>query len=359
MLAWMRGTNYMALLTRTALAAAEAGWLPDAWLRWGVRRLCRERLGDLVVPVSESQQTQLVKFVAEMDAAPIALVPERANSQHYEVPALFFNNVLGPQQKYSCCYWEKGVTDLGQAERRTLEITCERARLENGMSILELGCGWGSLTLWLAKQYPESQITAVSNSSSQRDYITAEAIRRKLNNIDVITADINTFMPVSRFDRVMSIEMFEHLRNHRQIFSRIKSWLMPDGLFFMHIFTHHSQPYFFEDRGADDWMSRHFFSGGMMPCHDLPLSFQDDLKMVKRWWWSGIHYQKTAEAWLKNLDNRRTTVTSIFEQTYGESVANVWCQRWRLFFMACAELFGLERGNVWGVSHYLFEKRPD
>ena len=230
MLAWMRGTNYMALMTRTALAAAEAGWVPDALLRWGVRRLCRERLGDLVVPVSESRQTQLGKFVAEMDAAPIALVPERANSQHYEVPALFFNNVLGPQQKYSCCYWEKDVRDLGQAERRTLEITCERARLENGMSILELGCGWGSLTLWLAKQYPESQITAVSNSSSQRDYITAEAIRRKLNNIDVITADINTFMPVSRFDRVMSIEMFEHLRNHRQIFSRIKSWLMPDGL---------------------------------------------------------------------------------------------------------------------------------
>ena len=234
----------MALATHVALAAAEAGWIPDSWLRWGVRRLCRERLGELETLAAESQQTQVETFVDGMDAAPIALVPERANSQHYEVPALFFNNVLGPQQKYSCCYWEKGVTDLGQAERRTLEITCERARLENGMSILELGCGWGSLTLWLAKQYPESQITAVSNSSSQRDYITAEAIRRKLNNIDVITADINTFMPVSRFDRVMSIEMFEHLRNHRQIFSRIKSWLMPDGLFFMHIFTHHSQPYF-------------------------------------------------------------------------------------------------------------------
>jgi cyclopropane-fatty-acyl-phospholipid synthase len=224
------------------------------------------------------------------------------------------------------------------------------------MRVLELGCGWGSLSLWLAASFPRAAITAVSNSRSQREYIVAEAQRRELQNLRVITADANSFAIDERFDRVVSVEMFEHMRNYAALFERIAGWLQPNGAFFMHIFAHRSAPYEFVDQGPGDWMGRHFFSGGIMPSDDLPLHFQRDLVLAQRWRWSGTHYQKTADAWLDNIDRNREAVMPILAATYGERDAEVWRMRWRMFFMACAELFGFANGQEWGVSHYLFRK---
>jgi cyclopropane-fatty-acyl-phospholipid synthase len=284
-------------------------------------------------------------------------LPQLANEQHYEVPQAFYNDVLGPYGKYSCCFWADGVDNLANAEQAGLEQTCKHAAIEDGMDILELGCGWGSLTLWLASRYPKSSITAVSNSSSQGEYIRKNLAELGLGNVEVITADMNDFNTEKQFDRVVSVEMFEHMRNYRELFKRINSWLAPEGKFFMHIFVHRNTPYVFEDRDNTDWMSRYFFSGGMMPSDDLPLFFQDELKIESRWRWKGTHYQKTAEAWLQNLDENREHVWPVLEQTYGRDFAKMWFMRWRMFFLAVSELFGYRNGNEWFVSHYLFSKR--
>ena len=349
----MRNTRASSL----ALDWIEQGLVPDAVVRAGIRRLVRERLAEICADdpaaISDSAET----FVAALHGAPIAVTPDKANEQHYEVPAAFFREALGRHRKYSACWWPEGVTTLDQAEAAALAATCDRAELADGQRILELGCGWGSLTLWMAERYPASRITAVSNSQSQRAFIEAEARSRRLANLQVVTCDMNGYDAGERFDRVVSVEMFEHMRNWPELFRRVGGWLAADGRFFMHVFVHRASPYLFVERDATDWMSRHFFSGGMMPSDDLALRFQDDLRLIDRWRWDGTHYERTANAWLANMDARRAAIWPILEETYGLAHAAQWWNRWRIFFMSCAELFGYEAGREWWVSHYLFERR--
>ena len=343
--------------TRVALGWVEQGLVPDAVVRSGIRRLLRERLTEIEADDAERSAAVAEAFASALALSPIAVVPEKANEQHYEVPAAFFGAVLGKHRKYSSCWWPDGIESLDAAEAAALAETCKRAGLVDGQDVLELGCGWGSLTLWMAGHYPGSRITAVSNSNSQRRHIEAEAVRRGLGNVRVVTCDMNSFAPEDRYDRIVSVEMFEHMRNWPELFRRVHDWLRPHGRFFMHVFVHRSSPYLFVERDEGDWMSRHFFSGGMMPSDDLALRFQDHLQLVARWRWDGLHYARTANAWLANMDARREAVWPILEQTYGAAQASQWWNRWRIFFMSCAELFEYEGGQQWWVSHYLFERR--
>jgi cyclopropane-fatty-acyl-phospholipid synthase len=340
-----------------AISWVEQGLVPDGVIRAGIRRLLKQRLqeigaGDAIVAADLS-----ARFAAALEHAPVAVLPHKANEQHYEIPAPFFAEVLGQHRKYSSCWWPEGVATLDQAEAAALTATCEHAELADGQDILELGCGWGSLSLWMAARYPAGRITAVSNSHSQRAYIEGEASRRGLANVQVITQNMDAFDTAARYDRVVSVEMFEHMRNWPELLRRVSGWLKPQGRFFMHVFVHRSTPYLFVERDARDWMSRHFFSGGMMPSDDLALHFQDDLRILRRWRWDGTHYQSTANAWLANMDARREHIWPVLEQIYGQSQAALWWMRWRIFFMSCAELFGYEDGQQWWVSHYLFERR--
>lgn len=347
----------MTLKANLAIDWVEQGLVPDTVVRAGIRRLLKRRLAEIAAGDAVRAAERCAAFVEEIRTSPVALVPELANAQHYELPAAFFGQVLGVHRKYSACWWPEGVTTLDEAEAAALARTCARAGIVDGQDILELGCGWGSLTLWMAERYPRSRITAVSNSASQREYIEGEAARRELRNVRIITRDMNAFGIEERFDRIVSVEMFEHMRNWPQLFARVAGWLKPGGRFFMHVFVHRSTPYLFIERDASDWMSRHFFSGGMMPCDDLALHFQDDLRIVDRWRWDGTHYERTANAWLANMDARSAAVRPILESTYGRENAPQWQMRWRIFFMSCAELFGYDRGQQWWVSHYLFERR--
>ncbi len=343
----------MNLVTQAANELAETGFLPDALLRSGIRRLCGLRKAE----VSRQGTADIEAFVERMKTSPVALVPELANEQHYEVPAAFFREVLGAHRKYSCCYWGNGARNLDEAEVAALEITCQRARIEDGMTILDLGCGWGSLSLWIATHYPGCTLTSVSNSASQRAFIEREAASLGLNNIRVVTADMNEFSTDRRFDRVVSVEMFEHMRNYDVLFERISRWLNEDGRFFMHIFCHRSAAYEYLDNGPSDWMSRHFFSGGIMPSGDLPAYFQAHLRLTDQWRWSGRHYRDTAEAWLANMDRNKERIMPILGETYGGKNARRWWMRWRIFFLAVSEMFGMDGGREWGVGHYLFERR--
>ena len=342
--------------TAVAIRLVERGLVPDTIVRQGIRRLLRERIVELHSGDTAKVADLTQRFFDEMGKAELAPLPEKANEQHYEVPAEFFGRVLGMHRKYSSCYWPEGVDTLTRAEAAALEITCERAGLVDGQDVLELGCGWGSLSLYMAERYPRSRITVLSNSNSQRAYIEAQALKWGLDNLRVITCDFNVFDTAERFDRVVSVEMFEHLRNWPEAFRNVSRWLKPGGRFFMHVFTHRGAPYPFVERDESDWMSKYFFSGGMMPSEDLALHCQDHLRIVKRWRWDGTHYERTSEAWLENMDRHRAELMPLFTETYGDEAA-VWWTRWRLFFMSVAELFGFEEGQRWGVSHYLFEKR--
>jgi cyclopropane-fatty-acyl-phospholipid synthase len=333
---------------------AERGWLPDGAIRWGIRRLLRERLREQASLANGSREAALDRFAAELRNAPIALHTEAANSQHYEVPAEFFQAVLGRRLKYSCCLWPEPCMSLDDAEQRMLELTCQRAGIADGMDVLDLGCGWGSFSLWLAERSPACQILAVSNSTGQREFIEQRAAERGLRNIKVITRDVRDFRTDRVFDRVVSIEMFEHMRNYQALLKRIACWLREDGRLFVHVFCHARHAYLFESEGAGNWMGRHFFTGGLMPSEDLLSRFQSDLRIESQWRVGGEHYAQTARAWLANLDVRREKAESILAVRLGRSEARAQTQRWRMFFLACAELFGYGDGQEWFVGHYLF-----
>ena len=336
---------------------SENGFVPDTLIRHGIRRLLQQRLLDIGADDTERVARDQALLISQMRAAPIAELTHKANEQHYEVPSDFFQHALGQRMKYSCAYWPDSIKTLEDAEVAALAATCARASVQNGMRILELGCGWGSLTLWVAENYPDCEITAVSNSVSQGRYIQQRVRQLDLSNVEIITADMKDYQAQGEYDRVLSIEMFEHMRSWPKLFKRISQWLKPDGKMFMHIFVHRCAPYLFEDSETNDWMSRHFFAGGMMPSADLPMLFQDDLEFEQRWSWHGLHYARTCNAWLSNMDRNKQVIWPIFEQTYGQDFAKLWWMRWRMFFMACAELFTFNQGQEWFVGHYCFSNR--
>ncbi len=341
----------------------ESGLVPDSVIRSRIRALLEQRLAEEDKGDPQSQQQHLMDLVRQLRASPIAINTAEANEQHYEVPTDFYLQVLGKHLKYSSCYYQSPndnpASGLDAAEARMLELTCKRARLQDGERILELGCGWGSLSLWMAAHYPAAQITAVSNSRTQKEFIDARAAERGLKNLTIVTSDMNVleFPPGTKFDRVVSVEMFEHMRNYEELLRRIANWMKSDATLFVHIFTHHRFAYLFEVRDDSDWMAKYFFTGGIMPSDDLLHYFQRDVRLVDHWHVPGWHYQLTSEAWLANMDARRASVMPILAATYGAAQATKWWVYWRVFFMSCAELFGTNKGREWLVSHYLFEKR--
>lgn len=329
---------------------AERGFLSDSLIRIGIRRLLAARLRSVLARHRSTRE-----WIRELERRPLAESTDAANAQHYEIPAGYFQAALGRHLKYSSGYWPENCRTLDEAEEAMLRLTCERAELAGGQRILELGCGWGSLSLWMAARYPGASIVSVSNSNSQREYIEAQARERGLENLEVITADINAFAPAGRFDRIVSVEMFEHVRNHRELMNRIHAWLNPGGKLFVHIFANRDQTYLFEPVSSTDWMSRYFFTGGIMPSANLLPAAAERLKELKRWEVNGIHYSRTLEAWLQKHDAARGEILEIFRKTYGRE-ARLWSQRWRIFYMACSELFAYRSGKEWMVMHYLFER---
>lgn len=332
----------------------EKGYIPDPLIRLGARQISRRRLREDNARSKDELQSVLDQRIAEFETSPIAVDTGAANEQHYEVPPEFFLKALGPHLKYSACLWPEGTANLAAAELAMLELYAQRAELADGQQVLDLGCGWGSFSLWAAQRYPGSQFTAMSNSTPQRLFIEETARTRGLNNLQVITADINDFAPAQRYDRIVSVEMLEHVRNHARLFERIATWLKTDGQFFAHVFCHHTLTYAYEDRGDDDWMSRHFFTGGMMPSYDLFTRYDQHLSVENRWWVDGTHYQKTSNAWLAASDAHRQELIQILG---GGSLGKLRLQRWRMFFLAVAEFFGIDQGSQWGVGHYLFRAR--
>ena len=334
------------------------GTLPDAVIRFGIRRRLAKTLREYVRSSPEAQREAVLAHVAGLKESPVAIATEEANEQHYEVPTEFYQYALGPRMKYSSAWFDSPNQSLAVAEENMLRLSCERAELKDGQRILELGCGWGSLSLWMAEHYPNSEITVVSNSVTQKAYIDAQALERGFTNLTVRTANMIHYEGEGTevFDRVVSVEMFEHMKNYEELLRRVASWLKPGGKLFVHIFTHQTAAYHYEVRSEDDWMSKHFFTGGQMPSHDLLMHFQDDVELEQDWKVSGQHYQWTAEAWLKGMDANRQAILPIFAETYGSEDAEQWWHYWRVFFMACAELWGYRGGSEWIVSHYRFVK---
>ncbi|OPZ11740.1 MAG: Cyclopropane-fatty-acyl-phospholipid synthase [Alphaproteobacteria bacterium ADurb.BinA280] len=337
---------------------SERGWIPDFLIRRGIRRLCQQRLQEERGANIERAWDRFQSVLNELRSSPLAIETDAANTQHYEVPARFFELCLGKRLKYSSCFYPDGNETLDQAEEHMLALYAERAALRDGQQILELGCGWGSLTLYMAERFPSSRILGVSNSHSQRSHILAQCQARGLTNVEILTTDVNDLQLQQRFDRVVSVEMFEHVRNYAELLRRIRHWLTDDGRLFVHIFCHRELMYPFETEGHDNWMGRHFFTGGLMPAADTFLHFQSDLRVMQQWRLSGRHYQQTANDWLANQDSHHQEVLALFKQTYGPQDAALWVQRWRMFWMACAELFGYAEGNEWLVAHYVFAPQP-
>jgi len=333
---------------------AEKRWLPDPLVRFGMRRLLRQRLQQEHSLAATQYDTALDRFAECQQQAAVTIETQRANEQHYEVPAEFYELVLGARLKYSCGWWDDSTTSLDESESAMLRLTCERAGIENGMRILELGCGWGSLSLWIAEHYPKCQITSLSNSRTQKTFIDTRCQQRGFRNVEVITDDVGVFDTSQRFERVVSVEMFEHVRNHDDLLSRIAKWLEPGGKLFVHIFCHRKLAYTFENDGEQDWMARHFFSGGIMPAENLFLRYQRDLAVEQQWWINGRQYARTCEAWLSRLDEQESTVRHALAASNSHEPPTILVQRWRMFFMACAELFQYNDGDEWGVGHYLF-----
>ncbi|MES2801895.1 MAG: cyclopropane-fatty-acyl-phospholipid synthase family protein [Bdellovibrionota bacterium] len=328
----------------------EKGIVPDPLIRFGIRNLLKQRIKDM--------HSQDINTHANLlRESPLAIMTKQANEQHYEVPTEFYELCLGKHKKYSSCYWEENTTELEQAEQKALDISIERAEITDGMRVLELGCGWGSLSLELARRFPNSPITVVSNSATQKQFIDTQAHNRGYNNLTVLTRDLgkeeNYNFGNEKFDRVMSIEMMEHLRNYEKFFSLVANAMKPDAKFFVHVFTHKSTPYFFETEGEDNWMGKYFFSGGQMPARDLFDQFDKHMHVSQKWDWNGTHYQKTLEAWLQKMDQNEDHVRVLFKQAYGAENVELWVNRWRVFYMACSELFGFNKGSEWAVTHYL------
>lgn len=330
----------------------EKGYVPDVLTRFGIRRILGQRLQK--EKRNFGIEGRLDELLGSMAASPLALNTGDANEQHYEVPTEFYDFTLGEHKKYSCCLFETNVNNLTTAEESMLTVSCERAEIEDGMQILELGCGWGSLTLWLGRHYPNAKVTAVSNSTTQKTYIDRKAAEQGINNINVVTCDMNDFTTDETFDRVVSIEMFEHMRNYETLFERISTWLRPTGKLWFHIFCHKNMPYFFQDDGETDWMARHFFTGGLMPSWDLPTQIKSPLSLQDRWAVNGEHYAKTSRAWLDLMDEHIDQVREVFEKSDDPTDATILINRWRMFFMACEELFAYNHGQEWYVGHYLF-----
>ena len=342
-------------MIKTLIDWVEKGRLPDAAVRAGIRKLCRQRLAEEFAHDVERQDQRYHEFLQEIKTSALAIETDKANEQHYEVDAEFYQYALGARRKYSSCYYH-GNESLDEAEENMLDLYVQRGQFVDGQSILELGCGWGSITLYLAERFPGSTITGVSNSNSQRRYIMGQAKERGLSNVNIITCDINELSLDDRYDRVISIEMFEHVRNYQNLFNNIAGWLKDDGKMFVHVFCHRHLMYPFLEEGDDNWMGRYFFSGGQMPAADTFYHFQQRLNIERRWLNSGVHYEKTSNHWLENMDQNKARIMPVFERVYGAD-AKLWFQRWRIFFMSCAELFGYDNGQQWLVAHYLFSRQ--
>jgi cyclopropane-fatty-acyl-phospholipid synthase len=336
--------------------------VPTPLLRRGIRKRLSSRLRQEYRGSLEERHGRLMTLVDELRQSPVAVHTDKANEQHYEVPAAFFAEVLGKHCKYSSGYWADGVTDLDGAEEAMLDLTCDRARIQDGQHLLDLGCGWGALTLHALARFPRLRVTSLSNSASQRAFIEARAAERGLaDRLQVVTGDARQLsadlVRGDCFDRIVSVEMLEHMRNYETLLARVADLLHDDGLLFVHIFTHREVAYPYEVQGPDDWMAQHFFTGGLMPSDTLLYHFQRDLEITEHWRIDGTHYGRTAEAWLANLEARRAQIEPVLAETYGPDQIQRWFVRWKLFFLACAELWNYREGQEWLVSHYLMRKR--